>query len=135
MEGQFEKIPPQDATAEQTNRLFNILADRRRRYILQRLQTANQPISLEELVADISAWEDAPPPETALTDRVDEVTVSLQHCHLPKLADAGLIEYDRSTKNVAHTDHPQVNALVDSFSELFPGEDERGRTTEGHERM
>ena len=134
MEDQFEKIPPHDATAEQMNRLFGLLTDRRRRYVLKRLQTANQPISLEELVADISAWEDTPPPETSPTDRVNEVTVSLQHCHLPKLADAGLIEYDRSTKNVTYTDHPQVEALVDRFSELFPDGDERERTTEGHER-
>lgn len=124
MEDQFEKIPRHDVTAEQTNRLFNILADRRRRYVLQRLQTADQPISLEELVADISAWEETPPPKTTLTDKVDEVTVSLQHCHLPKLADAGLIEYDRTAENVAYTDHPQVEALVDRFPELFPGEDE-----------
>lgn len=72
------------------DQLFRVLGDARRRRILVRLRDA-----------DPGAEFDASPEELGLGDGSrDELEISLVHVHLPKLARAGLIVWDREEGTV-----------------------------------
>lgn len=86
----FTDLPP----GEQ----YDLLAADRRQLALDLLAGQTTSIELEELAAGVAAREDG-------ADRVDEeavqrVAISLHHCHLPKLAESGLLDYDPTTRQV-----------------------------------
>lgn len=70
---------------------FDLLRSGRRRAVLRRLDDADGPVPLAELVAAAVSRE----AEAAFTPGQHErVTVGLEHVHLPKLEEAGVVEYD-----------------------------------------
>lgn len=81
---------------ESTDQLFDALADERRRVVLDSLFESGTPVDVGRLARRVAARErrggegDRGPP----ADAVHRVRVSLHHVHLPKLDDAGLVEYD-----------------------------------------
>jgi predicted transcriptional regulator len=83
------------------DRRFTAIASDDRRRVLSALDEADARMSLTELAADVvdaeSRFSD-PGPEP---ERVQEMTVELYHRHLPRLADAGLVDFDRSQRTVA----------------------------------
>lgn len=84
-----------------TDQLFDALADERRRAVLDALSAAEQPVDVHRLAERVAARErrgdDAGRPPR---DAVRRALVSLHHAHLPKLADAGLVEYDADARVV-----------------------------------
>lgn len=79
--------------------LFECLAKRRRRIVLTYLlNSRNQSAAVEELVTAVIEAEShssSPDPES--------VAITLDHVHLPLLADTGLIEYERDRGIVTTT--------------------------------
>lgn len=74
------------------------LGTKRRRLVLEVLSERTPPIELDELAAEVSAREgefDAPP-EEAIVD----VAIELHHIHLPKLDEAGRIDYNPEIRTV-----------------------------------
>jgi len=83
------------------NGVFDLLADDRRRYVWEYLSgRSGNRIPLDELTDQVSSDESAVG-TTASVDARRAIRVSLHHVHLPKLADAGLLEYD-TRSNVVH---------------------------------
>lgn len=77
------------------------LADPHRRHTLHCLSRADGPLSVEDLVDELVAWETGRPvAEQSSTGRTG-FEISLVHCDLPKLAAAGLVEYDETERTVA----------------------------------
>lgn len=71
--------------------LCELLADKRRRTILRCLLDHHAPIQVHELADEcLSALEGVPSDSEESRDRL---LTSIHHVHLPKLADAGVIEY------------------------------------------
>lgn len=89
-----------DANDETRNDIFGALSHGRRRFVLQHLRTSEAPVSVDDLVTELAAWDDGPP----AADRRERIEVSLRHVHLPKLADFGLIEYDEPGRRAALAD-------------------------------
>ena len=87
----------------------DLLAKRHRRVVLKCLQE-NGSTSLAELA-------------TAVHAQVDEVVseqqakITLMHSDLPKLADYGVIEYDRRSETVRYRDRIPIETLLE-LSEL-----------------
>lgn len=76
-------------------RLFEILSNRRRRYAVYALgNEETDTVELGELARRIAAWETEKPPEQVTSTERKRVYTALQQSHLPKLAEAGLIDYD-----------------------------------------
>lgn len=79
--------------------LFECLAKRRRRVVLTYLLTSRtQSAAVEDLVTAVIETEShssSPDPES--------VVITLDHIHLPLLADTGLIEYERDRGIVTTT--------------------------------
>lgn len=77
--------------------IFHILGNDRRREIINSFAESREPITLSELATEIATHEsDDEPPE----DLYKSVYVSLQQTHLPKMADEGIIAYDRDAKTI-----------------------------------
>lgn len=91
-------------------RLHRLLASERRRHLLSYLSTnASHPVSREELVDVIAEWEQPDPgPET---HRV-RIETDLHHVHLPKLADAEVIDYDPVTEAVYYNGSDRLESFL-----------------------
>ena len=76
--------------------IFDVLKNRRRRYTLHYLKRQGQPVELSDLAEQVAAWEnDKTVPELSANER-KSVYTSLYQTHLPKLADAGIVDYNRN---------------------------------------
>lgn len=89
-------------TQPSLDEFLELLADRRRRYALYCLDEADETVvSLEELSDQVVQrernWDDD---GTPAEDHGENVRIELHHNHLPRLSDAGLIDYDSRTKTV-----------------------------------
>lgn len=74
----------------------------RRGAVLTILESRNAPQRRDDLAREVAAREADGEPSTEV---VEEVQVTLHHVHLPKLDDAGLIDYDADEGMVSATDH------------------------------
>ncbi len=93
--------------------IFDVLVSSRRRAVLYELHGRSEPMTLPDLVAAVRAIEAA--------QSRKQVAVALDHVHLPKLQQAGLVEYDRYEKTV------QLNRIPRQFERYlrFAAEDEQ----------
>lgn len=83
---------------EHLDRVFRLLGDRRRCYLYVYLQFhPSNEVSVDHLVDQLMDWEQA---LGATHVSRDDIVIALTHNHLPKLADAGVIDYDRETGSI-----------------------------------
>lgn len=80
--------------------LFDLLSNTRRRFVLHYLLGRDEPVSIQELSRQTAAWELETPPEDLSSQEVKRVYVALYQTHVPKLEDAGVVEYDGDTGRV-----------------------------------
>lgn len=85
------------------NLVFDILSSPRRRYLLYYLQQEGEPVSIQELSAQIAAWENDVPVDELTSQQQKRVYVSLYQTHIPKLEEAGIAEYDQEEGTVRLT--------------------------------
>lgn len=76
------------------DRVFDILSSPRRRYVLHYLRTEENQIQLTDLAEHVAAWENETTVEKLSSQDRKRVYVSLYQTHIPKLSEAGLINYD-----------------------------------------
>lgn len=89
--------------------LFECLASRRRRIVLDTVRADDDRMAREDLAHEVARREDGGSSEEVLT--------SLHHVHLPKLADAGLVEVGSDGGSVSY-DGPSVLAVADTLAML-----------------
>jgi DNA-binding transcriptional ArsR family regulator len=83
--------------------VFQILSNRRRRFVLHFLTEVDDSVGREELARRIATWEQNQDIGDVPSDEVARVTVSLDHSHLPRLEDSGIVSYDREEREVTTT--------------------------------
>jgi len=71
---------------------FELLADRRRRQLLAQL--AQDGTGTQSTVDELARTLAEKQSKTEATHSVEDVKILLHHNHLPKLADAGVVQYD-----------------------------------------
>src|SRR6056297_1060870 len=76
--------------------IFDVLKNRRRRYTLHYLKQENSPVELSELAEQVAAWENNTTVDGLSANERKSVYTSLYQTHLPKLADAGIVDYNRN---------------------------------------
>jgi hypothetical protein len=74
--------------------IYDILSSSRRRYVLLQLRQRETPVELTELAEELAAWENDTTVDDLSKEDRKRVYVSLYQTHVPKLNEAGLIEYD-----------------------------------------
>ena len=108
METLTTREEPEELTADT---ILELLANRRRRYLLYALRGRTEPIELSRLAETVAGWEHNVPPDQVAKNEYKSVYVSSVQCHVPKLADAGIVDHDEN-------DHSVV--LSDNFHHLEP---------------
>lgn len=83
--------------------LFDVLSNRRRRYVVYFLKHATGPAELGPLATQIAAWEnDESRAEVSSIER-KRVYTSLQQIHLPKMDDFGVLAFDKRSGTIEPT--------------------------------
>lgn len=111
--------------------IFDALSHDRRRHLLPILLESEPPIQVSTLATRLARREQAARPDEVGAspddqvirqrpdpDTVDQLKIVLHHRHLPRLADAGLIEYESDAKRVTPT--PVVSEVVAALNALSP---------------
>ncbi len=107
-----------------TENVLQLIADPRRRTILHHLrETGGIAVSVDELTDALATKRTEPSPRDAtntLSSRqsADDAgaKAELHHDHLPRLADAGIIEYDRHDGLVRYHAHERLESLLQFVS-------------------
>lgn len=86
--------------------LLDVLANRRRRLVLQCLGDAAEPTTIDDLAEEVAARERGS--EAVPEGDVERVALSLSHTHVPKLEDAGVVEYTRKYDELVLAVEPDV---------------------------
>ena len=89
---------------------FELLARERRRTVLYCLGASDGSIPLSELTARVAEREAA---DSVADDLRQEIAISLSQVHLPKLADADVVEYDHGKQRVEYRGDPFVETFLD----------------------
>ena len=83
--------------------VFEMLSNRRRRFVIHALKHAEGPVDISELSTDVTAWElDIEPADVTYDDRRN-VYSTLKRTHLPKLAENDVVTVDEETHLVEPT--------------------------------
>jgi len=99
--------------------VFDVLSNRRRRYALHHLKRrADHRASLAELSRRVAAWEQGADPEELTYEDRKSAHTSLSQFHLPKMREAGLVEFDPEDGVVRLTD---TGTEVEVFLETVGG--------------
>ncbi|NEU57923.1 hypothetical protein FXF75_14575 [Halorussus sp. MSC15.2] len=89
-----DNTPGQETLSEDL--IFDVLKNRRRRYTLHYLKQEERPVELSELAEQVAAWENDTTIEGLSANERKSVYTSLYQTHLPKLADAGIVDYNQN---------------------------------------
>ena len=108
MESLTSREEAEDLTADT---ILELLANRRRRYLLYALRGRTEPIELSRLAETVAGWEHDVPPDEVAKNEYKSVYVSSVQCHVPKLADANVVDHDEETHSVI---------LSENFEQLEP---------------
>ncbi|SIR15697.1 hypothetical protein SAMN05421858_1634 [Haladaptatus litoreus] len=82
------------------NTIFDLLSEKRRRYVLYYLEEQGESVPVDELVETVADWESSASGNDIPADKFREVEISLVHTDLPKTANVEFIEYDVNEKMV-----------------------------------
>ena len=94
--------------------LFELLSDERRRYALYCFtERSDSTVTFESLVEDLVALERRVSSQCSRR----EVEISLQHKHLPKLSEMGVVEYASDRSEVTYQGGPRVQTWVERVRE------------------
>lgn len=98
--------------------IFEVLSNPRRRCVLHYLKRkAGGRVGLRELVEHVAAWENDTVPSRIDSDQRKRVYTALRQSHLPRLAKAGLVEYDRDRGDITLTEEARQ---VELYLERVP---------------
>lgn len=80
--------------------IFGILQNQRRRYTLKYLLAEGRRVPLGELAERIAAWENEKELNEITYSERKRVYVGLYQCHLPKMDDVGVVDFNRDRGHI-----------------------------------
>jgi hypothetical protein len=102
--------------ASTTDLTFELLRDECRREAVRVLGAADEPMNVDELARRVARPRGGSEPDAPSATSPRRTTVDLYHNHLPKLADAGYVAYDRDAGTVEPTASlPSLRRLLDQL--------------------
>lgn len=93
--------------------VFEVLSDRRQRYVLYALyRTEGGVMTVDELARRVSRTEDDG--RTLVGEQhIERIVDDLRERHLPKLVDAGVVEYDDRSETVRYYERPALEEWLE----------------------
>lgn len=108
------------STALSRDKLYELLANQRRRYVMHYLKYQDESVALGTLAEQVAAWEqEIEIPEITAAQR-KSVYTALQQRHLPKMDEAGLISFNRRSGTVEPT---ELLSEIDVYAEIVRSRD------------
>jgi hypothetical protein len=107
--------------------IFHILQCRRRRLVLKYLceYDGEEPIGMSDIAEHIAALEHDTTVDGLRSQQRQRVYIPLYQSHLPKMDDAGIIEYNQDRGLVETTDRThELQPYLDGEPRILPGETE-----------
>lgn len=101
--GENDSETPSRASRLSKDDTFHILQNERRRRVLQYLSDTEGAVDMRDIAEQVAAWEHDTTVQQLTSDQRQRVYIALYQSHLPKLADFGLITYNRSRGVVERT--------------------------------
>lgn len=103
------RIGPSRTESEQATELspteiHDLLADRRRRFVLYYLVGCEYAASVEEITEQVAVWETETQAAEVPSEYYEDVHISMVHHHLPKLVDMGAVDHDEDSDLVTLAD-------------------------------
>ena len=90
------------------DQLFEVLQNQRRRYVLKYLRDNEGGTSLSDLSEQIAAWENDKEIRRISSSERKRVYVALYQCHLPKMDDMGVIEFEKARGTIEPGEHIEL---------------------------
>ncbi|WP_154658626.1 DUF7344 domain-containing protein [Halopiger djelfimassiliensis] len=106
------------ATALRKGEVFEVLRNQRRRYVLHFLKQDGQPVELGDLAQQVAAWEYQTTLDGVTPAQRKRVYTTLQQTHLPKMDEAGILEFDSDEGVIRPTDRTRD---ISVYLEIVPG--------------
>lgn len=100
-----------------TDDLFDALSNERRRFVLACLRKHATPMALADVSEKLARREHDGDEGQIPSEVIRSTYLSLHHVHVPKLADVGLLHYNRERNTVAPTE-----PIDDLPTSVLPGE-------------
>lgn len=100
--------------------IFEILSHRRRRYILHYLKRNGTSARIGDMARQIAAWENEVDVDKVTTTQHKRLYTALYQSHLPRMDDAGILEYDQESGTAELTDEGEK---LDVYLEFVPSGD------------
>ena len=100
--------------------LYDVLADRRRRYAIHYLKQRREAVTVRELAERVAAWENGKPVAELGSQERKRVYIALYQSHLPSMDGLGLVDYDDDAGTVALGDAIED---LDIYLEIVPESD------------
>ena len=92
------------------DQVFDVLANRRRRYVLYYLREVDDGVATVQDVAEyVLGTED----ELDVSDTLRSIDTALHHVHLPKLEAAGIVEYDSRSETIRYWGQPSLDEWLE----------------------
>src|SRR6056297_3193216 len=97
--------------------LFEVLKNRRRREVIRYLREHEQQVTLSDLAEHIAALENDTDIASITSSQRKRVYVGLYQCHLPKMADMGIVPFNQNRGIVSLGENaPQLYEYLDNQS-------------------
>ncbi|PSP60146.1 hypothetical protein BRC73_03680 [Halobacteriales archaeon QH_7_66_37] len=87
------------------DQLFEVLQNQRRRYVLNYLREHEEMTTLSDLSEQIAAWENDKEVRRISSSERKRVYVALYQCHLPKMDDMGVVEFEKARGTIEPGEH------------------------------
>lgn len=111
--------PAPDDGLSQTE-VFEILGNDRRRHALHYLLASEEGANIRELSRQLAAWENDIPVEEVSSNERRRVYVSLHQTHLPRMDEAGVLNYESSGDTITLTERGRTLRV---YMEVVQGND------------
>lgn len=92
--------------------VFNLLKNQRRRWVIQYLKNEGGSSTLNDLAETIAAKENGIDKSMLSSSQRKRVYIGLYQCHLPKMDDLGVIEYDKNRGTIELQDVSQLEVYL-----------------------
>jgi len=98
--------------------IFEILKNERRREVIRYLRDHEKQVTLSDLAEHIAALENDTDVASITSSQRKRVYVGLYQCHLPKMADMGIVQFNQNRGIVSLGENaPQLYQYFDNHSE------------------
>lgn len=99
---------------------FDVLSARRRRHVLHYLLQSGATVDLRDLSERVAAWENGVRAEAVTYKQRMRVYTALRQTHLPKMDEAGIVEFDKDRSTISLTDH---GTDLEVYLDVVPNDD------------